>query len=106
MTEERPPDEQAADAALAALAEAFSRSAEAIGKIANPHHAFESATELAGALRELADKAAELRAQMVERIWAAEEMSLATLAGRIGVSKARADQLLKTARAKKETPNG
>lgn len=106
MTDERPPDELVADAALAALAEAFSRSIEAIGQIANPHRAFECATELADVSRDQAKKAADLRALSVDRIWTAEELSLAALAGRIGVSKARADQLLKTARAAKETPDG
>ena len=46
-----------------------------------------------------APEASELRTQAAARIWQAEELSLAALAERIGVSKARADQLIRAARA-------
>jgi len=61
--------------------------------------AFDQATELVELLRRLTDAAAAVRAQTVGRIWATEEMSLAGLAQRIGVSKARADQLVRASKA-------
>jgi hypothetical protein len=39
-----------------------------------------------------------------KRIWASEEMSLATLASRIGVSRARAQQLADRFKADRDTP--
>jgi hypothetical protein len=61
-------------------------------------HAFESATALADTLRQLAENAANLRAHTAARIAAEEKLSLSVLASRIGVSKARADQLIKSAK--------
>lgn len=61
-------------------------------------HAFESATALADTLRQLAENAANLRARTAARIATEEKLSLSVLATRIGVSKARADQLIKSAK--------
>lgn len=85
------------DAALDLLRRAYKDAADLIENTPAAEQAFESATELAGSLRAVAEDAAELRARMAARIWKAEEMSLAALAQRIGVSKARAAQLIKTA---------
>lgn len=60
--------------------------------------AYQGATELVETLRRLFERSADLRAQSAARIFDAERMSLATLADRIGVSKARAAQLIKTAK--------
>lgn len=68
----------------------------------DPQQAFDAATKLASLLRDLADSAAEIRAETVARIWKTEELSVAGLAERIGVSKARAGQLLATAKTRKE----
>ena len=61
-------------------------------------HAFDSATALADTLRQLAENAANLRARTAARIATEEKLSLSVLATRIGVSKARADQLIKSAK--------
>ena len=66
-------------------------------------HAFESATALADTLRQLAENAASLRAQTAVRIATEEKLSLSVLATRIGVSKARAEQLVKS--VKDEAPD-
>ena len=90
--------EQRLSAALTDVHQAYKRAAEALGQIPDPHRAFHVATALATALRELADDAADQRALTVERIWHHEATSLAGLAQRIGVSKARAGQFMKSAR--------
>jgi hypothetical protein len=87
---------------IAAIQDAYQAAASAIAATPDPNQGFALATELANLLRGLADAGAELRAQAVVRIWEAEQLSLSTLAQRIGVSKARADQLIKAARPKPE----
>jgi 3-methyladenine DNA glycosylase/8-oxoguanine DNA glycosylase len=97
--------EQAAGEALDGLTRAYKEAAAAIEAIPDPQRAFAYATQLANLVRDLFPEASELRSRTVARIWEAEELSLAALAQRIGVSKARADQLIraaKTARAGKE----
>ncbi|MEV6524673.1 hypothetical protein AB0M43_22210 [Longispora sp. NPDC051575] len=89
-------------AALAALISAYENAAKAFRAIPEPQVAFEYATELANTLRDLATSGAGLRAQAVKQIWDAEQLSLSGLAKRIGVSKQRVDQLLKTAEAEQE----
>jgi DNA-directed RNA polymerase specialized sigma subunit len=84
---------------LRALKQAYENAASAIDAAPSAQQAFDAATELANILRDLAEAAAEVRARAVARIWKTEELSLASLAQRIGVSKARADQLLKSAKA-------
>ena len=61
--------------------------------------------ELAEMLQELYGTAAAIRKAEVLRIQEAEKLSLAQLAGRVGISKARADQILKAAR-QEEARNG
>lgn len=51
--------------------------------------------ELAGAIQELFNQAAEIRKGEMFRIRDAEQLSLAKLADRVGISKARADQNIK-----------
>lgn len=86
------------EAALALLATANDSAVEAVRANASPQEAFELATQLADALRVLADSAADVRAEAVVRIYDHESLSLAGLAGRIGVSKARAGQLIQNAK--------
>jgi hypothetical protein len=86
-------------AALDALALAYDKAASAIETAPDTHRAFERATQLAETLRDAAESAAELRARVAANIWETEALSLAQLAKRIGVSKARAAQLVRTARA-------
>jgi DNA-binding transcriptional regulator YiaG len=103
MAEGEPDTPDTSEGVIAAVRRAYQAAAAAIAATPDPNEAFTQATELANLLRELADAGAELRAQAVARIWESEQMSLSTLAQRIGVSKARADQLIKAARPKPET---
>lgn len=61
----------------------------------------------ADALREMWEKGqgliASARAEAVARLWEAERLSLAQLAGHIGLSRARADQFLRAARPREES---
>jgi hypothetical protein len=93
---------QAVTAAIGALSRVYGEAAAAIEAIPDPQGAFESATKLADTLREVAEAAADLRARTVARIWEEEKVSLAALAERIGVSKARAGQLVQSAKKAKE----
>lgn len=61
--------------------------------------AFAAASELAVVFREVADQVAGFRAREAARIRDAEGLSLAGLAKRLGVSKPRAQQLIKMAEA-------
>jgi hypothetical protein len=85
-------------AALDKLADAFERAVRVISRQTDPQEAFDAATRLADAMREAGETAADLRAQTAVRIWEEEKVSLAGLAERIGVSKARAGQLVQSAR--------
>jgi hypothetical protein len=97
----RPTPDNLATAA-AAIESNYSSARAAIEAIDDPQLAFEFATELRDRLDRLVGDAAELRALMVERVWESEQLSLAALAKRIGVSKARADQFIQAAKATKE----
>src|SRR5215211_6387960 len=99
---ERTQPEEAAAQALDALTTAYQEAVATINAIPDPQRAFEYATQLANALRDTYQQASELRTQAAARIWEAEELSLAALAERIGVSKARADQLIRAARASRK----
>ncbi|MBB5870590.1 DNA-binding transcriptional regulator YiaG [Allocatelliglobosispora scoriae] len=83
------------DQDLTAVKATFLSAQEAVRAAPEPQQGFKQATDLAELMRDLADTAAGLRAEAVRRIWQSEKMSIAELADRIGVSKARADQLLK-----------
>lgn len=104
MTQERPPDaaEQAAEDALADLAAALQKADAAIRAIPNPGAAFAIARRFVQMCREAVAPAAAVHAHAASRIHQAEALSLAGLADRIGVSKARADQLIKAARKEAE----
>lgn len=83
--------------ALNAVQDAYGEAVSAVGQIPDRQRAFEAATTLRDELDRLVGEAATVRARMAHRIWEAEELSLAQLADRIGVSKARADQLVRLA---------
>jgi 3-methyladenine DNA glycosylase/8-oxoguanine DNA glycosylase len=102
-TRPMPDDLAAATRAVESNYTAARAAIEAIA-INDPQLAFEFATELRDRLDRLVGNAAELRALTVERVWESEKLSLAALAKRIGVSKARADQFIQAARATKEHP--
>lgn len=87
----------AADAALAAIRRAT-----------DPQAKLESAGRLLDALRSRSDEAARIRHAEALRIYEEESLSLAQLANRVGISKARADQIVKAEerRQKEEAGNG
>ncbi len=93
--------ERSTDAALEAMRQAYNDAARAIEAIPDAQRAFERASELRDVADGLVGEAATLRALMVERIFKAEELSLAALADRISVSKSRANQFINLARAAK-----
>jgi hypothetical protein len=96
--------EEALDAALESLAAAYRGALEALDD-PDPQTALDRTGKLAAATRKMADEAAELRLQAVGRIWEAEQLSLAALADRVGISKSRADQLVRALKAaKQQTP--
>lgn len=85
----------------------YEEAAAAIDATTDPEQAFALATDLADTTRQVHDRIAgrlaRLRARQVVRIRDRESLSLAQLAGRISVSKARADQLVRDA-TKEVTP--
>jgi acyl-CoA reductase-like NAD-dependent aldehyde dehydrogenase len=91
------------DAAIAAADAALA----AIRHITDPQARLEAAGKLVEALRSRSDEAARIRHAEALRIYKDEELSLAQLANRVGVSKARADQIVKAdKRQKEEAGNG
>ncbi|THJ58421.1 MULTISPECIES: hypothetical protein [Frankia] len=68
----------------------------------DPEVAFRRATALREDTDVMVSEAATLRARMAFRVWRSEPMSLSQLAARLGTSKARADQLIRIAKAYKE----
>lgn len=88
---------------LTALADAYTTAAELIAGLPAGQAAFELASQLRDLLSDLATAAALLRADQAHRIFVNEELTLEVLAHRIGVSTARAHQILKNAR-KGQTP--
>jgi predicted transcriptional regulator len=98
-------EEKGSDAAnaLEDVHAAYRQAVAAIETTEDPQQAFELASGLRDALDGLVGEAAELRAQMAYRVYKAEEISLATLATRLSVSKARADQFIRSARAAETT---
>lgn len=93
------PERPAVGPGFADLGNAYQAAAMEIEKLPDPASAFAHATELRNRLDRLVGEAAGLRARMAVRIWEAEELSLAALANRIGVSKGRAQQFIQTAKA-------
>ena len=89
-------------ATISALREAYDRAVTAIEGHPDRQQALDAATRLADQLRTIADSAAELRARVVERIWEEESLSLTGLGSRVGVSKARAAQILQVAKKSRE----
>lgn len=76
------------------------RAAEtAIGRAESQEVAFAVASELATAYREVADEMTGYRVREAARLRDAEGLSLAGLAKRLGISKARAEQLINAAKA-------
>jgi predicted type IV restriction endonuclease len=79
---------------------AADRALAAIRAIASPQEKLEAAGRLVEALRARSDEAARVRHAEALRIYETESLSLAQLANRVGISKARADQIIKAERQK------
>lgn len=91
------PDQKLMEAVRATIAEverAHEMAVEAI-EVAEPSAALLAVNELTAAMRKLADADVVLRTQTAGRVWDAERLSLAALAERVGVSKSRAEQMIK-----------
>jgi hypothetical protein len=85
------------EAELAEIRRACVSALTAIRDMADPHAAVDAAGRLADVIRDAGSHAAQVRAESVRRLQEAEHMSLAELARRIGVSKARANPLVRAA---------
>jgi hypothetical protein len=90
----------------AELVDLYATALASIESVSDPQAAFEVASAWQNQVRALheqqAMKASRLRARQAVRIREAEALSLAGLADRIGVSKARADQLVNAAKEPEE----
>ncbi len=102
MTDRKTAAGDGAQAAIKDVSSAYAKAKAVIAAIPDGQEAFERATELYDLLRKLHEEAAGFRAQMVHRIWETEKLSLAGLANRISVSRARAGQLLDSAKKARE----
>ena len=90
------------DAAIAAADVALS----AIRLIGNSQQKLEAAGRLVEALRSRSDEAAKIRHAEALEIYKVESLSLAQLADRVGISKARADQIVNPDRKRKKEEAG
>jgi DNA-directed RNA polymerase sigma subunit (sigma70/sigma32) len=81
-----------------ALAEALDDVGRAIDGSPDREAALQAASRLADLLREAADAAAVLRATVLLRIQEEQDLTLAELGALLGVSRARAGQLVQSAR--------
>ena len=104
---ERSPDQTQASEALSAFAHAYELAEKAVEGEPDAHRAFESATELTEAARQITIHLGKLRALQAARIRDKESLSLADLAKQIRVSKTRAVQMLEIAdKAREGTDHG
>jgi len=98
VTKKKPGSGRSVADCIEAISDAYESATAMIRSNPDTQQAFEDASELASVLRDLGDNGADLRAEAVAKIWKTEELSIAGLAEKIGVSKARAGQLLKSAK--------
>src|SRR6266487_64998 len=91
-----PTQENRPDRLVEALRWAYGQAVAAIDE-ADPDVAFAAATKLTHLIAEFYKQTPQVRGRQAHRVWKANELSLQQLGDRIGVSKARADQLVKLA---------
>ena len=104
---EHHPDFPQASEALSALARAYELAEKAVKEEPDAHNAFELATAVTEAARQITIQLGQLRALQAARIRDQESLSLAALADRIRVSKTRAVQILEiAAKAREGTDHG
>ena len=96
VTERARPADDAVRRSIEEIREAYRRAAQSVDSAPVGREAFDLATTLRDFLDELQGEAAELRGRAARRIWESEELSLASLADRVGVSKARAAQFVRS----------
>lgn len=89
-------------AALAGLREAFSVAVAEVQAAGDPDQELADADLLAEEMVEFRSEAARVRALAIRHIWQRRELSLAALAGHIGVSKARAQKYIESTRDEEE----
>jgi hypothetical protein len=106
VVEDEPGFPQASEA-LGALARAYELAEKAVEEEPDAHRAFEMATAVTEAARQITIQLGQLRALQAVRIRDQESLSLAALADRIRVSKTRAVQILGiAAKAREGTDHG
>jgi hypothetical protein len=89
-----------------AVARSLERAMEDIRRLAAADERWQEATRLGELLQRVLEDAGKLRAAMALRILQDEGLSLGRLGKRLGISKARADQLIRQARKQDEPGNG
>jgi DNA-binding transcriptional regulator YiaG len=97
VDENKPPELRQA---LDAVEDARTLAVNTVADAKTSQQALQIATELINAFRDASDEIGTLRAENAVRIRDEESLSLAALANRMGVSKARADQIVKLAQGK------
>jgi hypothetical protein len=90
------------DEALAELDRANERVLKAIREATNLDAALAAVKRSYNHMRRLADAHGEVRTEVAGKVWDAQRLSLSALADRVGVSKSRAEQLIKDVRKKGE----
>lgn len=91
-------DKDAFGDSLAAVRAALAQLREVAAANADDDQAFRDASQLVEAISGERGLAAEVRARIALRIWRKDGLSLSALAQRLGISKQRADQLVRKAR--------
>lgn len=84
-----------ADRKVNAVLAACRAALAAISGLRSPSERIEAAGQLADRLRDFSDEAARMRHEEALRIWDAEGLTLSQLAALAGISKARADQIVR-----------
>lgn len=82
-------------AALAEIKRQRQLARQAIKAATDVDRALEASKELYVEMREAADSDGNLRTETAGRVWHAHRLSLSALAERVGISKSRAEQLIK-----------
>jgi hypothetical protein len=104
---ERNPEFPQADKALSALKSAYELAEQAVKGEDDQRRAFELATILTEASRQMTIRLGRMRALQGAHIRDQESLSLAGLADRLGVSKTRAQQIMEiAAKARKGSDRG
>lgn len=89
------------DQVLDRLRRAFAAAEKAIETQPNARRAYDDATKLGEAVAPFSEAAASLRNEVVARIYQQEQRSLAWLAGLVGRSKSRVQQMVDAGNAKR-----